>query len=112
MKIEREFDHSFKNGTYKQGELSLPFAVLQNWLGNPDAGTADGKTDAEWVLIIDGFEIVTIHNWKNGTAYLGPEGLELSQMTEWTVGGHRDNAVSALGEALDAAGITHTLKTL
>ena len=53
-----------------------------------DLSTSDGKTDVEWDIEFQDGTYLHIYNWKNGKNYLGDDGLEVDQITEWNVGGH------------------------
>ena len=53
-----------------------------------DLSISDGKTDVEWDIEFQDGTYLHIYNWKNGKNYLGDDGLETDQITEWNVGGH------------------------
>ena len=44
------------------------------------------KSDAEWVVRFKG-EILTIYNYKTGKNYLGEDGQETEDITDWHIGG-------------------------
>jgi hypothetical protein len=73
-------------GTFLLDNVRVSYHHLVNLFGKPDEG--DGyKTDAEWVLTFPGDIVATIYNWKDGTAYCGPAGTPVEQITDWHVGG-------------------------
>ena len=83
------------NGTSLQGYIEADYYDLVRLLGDPDPGY-DGKTQAEWAFeAYDehfGNVTVTVYDWKQGDAYLGPgNGTPPEDITVWNVGG-RDKA--------------------
>ena len=95
------------NFTSLQGYVTVSYEVLCALFGEPLEG--DGrKTDAEWHLISvpDGV-VATIYNWKNGRNYLGADGLNFQDITEWNIGGHSQLAAelvqNTIKEALEQA---------
>tara|TARA_B100002019_G_scaffold106111_1_gene91160 strand:+ start:3065 stop:3427 length:363 start_codon:yes stop_codon:yes gene_type:complete len=73
------------------GYLKCSYQELIDSFGDPmkiDLSTSDGKTDVEWEIEFQDGTYLHIYNWKNGKNYLGEEGLEVEDMTEWNVGGH------------------------
>lgn len=94
------------NGTslagYLQGSLLDVTALFGPPLGGDDV---DGyKTDAEWMLMIDGNEPLTIYNYKNGRNYNGEDGVEVEDMTEWHIGSKTVSTVWKLQRYIDEAG--------
>lgn len=78
------------NGTSLRGRFYMPYALLVELIGEPNA-TSDGyKTDVEWAFERDGV-VATIYNWKNGPNYTG--GGSIEDIDEWNVGGHNDQAM-------------------
>jgi hypothetical protein len=77
---------SCANGTHLVGYINCSYLTLRSLLGKP--GYADGyKVDAEWCLQFRDGTVATIYNWKNGKNYLGEEGLDVEDITEWHIGG-------------------------
>ena len=80
-------------GTSLLGYVNVSYATLVELFGDPFTGDdVDGyKTDAEWHVEIDkgnkdtGF--VAIYNYKDGKNYLGADGLNVADITDWHVGG-------------------------
>ena len=73
------------------GYIKCSYQELIDAFGEPlriDLSTSDGKTDVEWEIEFQDGTYLHIYNWKNGKNYLGEEGLEVEDMTEWNVGGH------------------------
>ena len=94
------------NGTslsgYLHGSLNEVVALFGEPLGGDDV---DGyKTDAEWMMVIDGKDPVTIYNYKNGKNYNGEDGLDVTEMDEWHIGSKTVSAVWKLQRYLDEAG--------
>ena len=68
------------NGTSLSGYLDISYGELVLMFGRPQGPTPDGKTTAEWLLIIDGHP-VSIYNYKPN--------VFKTQERDWHVGGHR-----------------------
>tara|TARA_Y100001963_G_scaffold135231_1_gene196642 strand:+ start:350 stop:739 length:390 start_codon:yes stop_codon:yes gene_type:complete len=92
-------------GTSLMGYLKdIDFYRLIEVFGRPH--DADGyKSDAGWDIEFDDGEVATIYNWKNGLNYVGAigkhHGMQLTDMTEWNVGGRDDKVVDRLMSMLD-----------
>jgi len=97
-------------GTQLVGYISVPYSKLTSKFGAPSEGDLH-KTDAEWVLGIDGI-VVTIYNYKDGKNYLGAKGKSLSVITRWHVGGKDKQGLVAIADALGVKPIANweTLK--
>jgi hypothetical protein len=79
------------NGTHLQGYLKSPYDDLLALFGDPMAG--DGyKVDAEWNVRFEDGTVATIYNYKTGRNYLGTDGLDVEDITDWNVGGHTKQA--------------------
>ena len=85
VKVNSPFTDS--NGTCLQGHLSATYQSLLLKFGEPSDSYDDYKSDAEWHLEFEDGTVATIYNWKDGKNYCGDEGLELSEITEWHIGG-------------------------
>ena len=44
--------------------------------------------------------VVSIYNWKNGKNYLGLEGLQVNEITDWNIGGFSPRAVEIVEDVL------------
>jgi hypothetical protein len=85
------------NGTCGQGFIETTFDELVAKFGKPmEEGFDVIKSDAEWHIQWDDGEIGTIYNWKNGRNYLGSDGLETWEITEWNIGGSSSAVVSRI----------------
>jgi hypothetical protein len=84
MKIEVEK----VKGTCLKGYLEAKFEDLCRVFGKPNHQPLGHKSDVEWIGEIDG-QVFTIYNYKDGTRYLGREGLPVHEITEWHIGGRR-----------------------
>jgi hypothetical protein len=92
------------NGTSLQGYIEADYYDLVRLFGNPDPGY-DDKTQAEWAFeVYDdtfGEVTVTIYDWKQGDAYLGPgNGRSPENIVVWNVGGHDKAALWAIESLL------------
>tara|TARA_B100001029_G_C14935879_1_gene380349 strand:+ start:239 stop:589 length:351 start_codon:yes stop_codon:yes gene_type:complete len=92
---------SSSNHTCYQGELKASFERLVNEFGPPTSGPDNYKVDAEWVIEFEGGYIATIYNWKDGKNYLGEDGLELDQITDWHIGGKSKRVVGWLDDLIN-----------
>lgn len=78
--------------TFLQDYIYIDYDKIVEKYGEPTFG--DGyKTDANWVIEWSDGKVGTIYNWKNGTNYLGENGLETHKIKEWNIGG-RDKTVA------------------
>jgi hypothetical protein len=91
---ECEERSSLITGTSLLGYIDVSYSTLVELFGDPFTGDdVDGyKTDAEWHVEInspDGDHVgfVSIYNYKDGKNYLGADGLNVSDMRDWHVGG-------------------------
>jgi hypothetical protein len=76
------------NGTSFQGYLTITYAELCQFLGDPHC---DGdKTTAEWCFITDKGVVFTIYDYKTGSTPLGDY--------DWHVGGGDQEALEAVRE--------------
>jgi hypothetical protein len=76
-------------GTHLFTEISTNYENLVNVLGEPNIDGDGYKTDAEWLIEING-KVLTIYNWKDGKNYCGDDGLELDEITDWHIGAKDD----------------------
>jgi hypothetical protein len=80
-------------GTGGLGYINTRYADLVRVFGEPDDGSGDGKTQAEWaVQFADGL-IATIYDWKEYDT-------EVEDVTEWAVGGREHRAIDRVRQAL------------
>ena len=94
------------SGTHLHGHLNRTYDQLVSVFGEPHfryiprAGAED-KIDIEWSFEFPDGRVFTVYNWKNGKAYLGHEGQDVEDITEWNVGAHGMSAYHSLKELLD-----------
>ena len=82
------------------GHLSCSFDRLVELFKEPLAG--DGReSDVMWQIILSNFHAISIYNYKNGKAYMNKDGLEVHNITIWTVGGFFDNDLTLLAEIIN-----------
>ena len=85
----------YVNGTCLQGSIKADYHNLEKLFGEPTIG--DGyKTDAEWEIEFEDGIVATIYNWKNGKNYNGENGIPITEITNWNVGGREQKAVDNL----------------
>lgn len=93
MKFSRVPAHA-NVGTGYRGILNANYYDLVQIFGEPEQGVF--KTDAEWVLYFEDGTLATIYNYKDGKNYLGADGLDVEDITEWHVGGFNQEAFHAV----------------
>lgn len=85
--------------TSLKGSITTTYAKLVKRYGEPHE--SDGyKSDAEWVIEWEDGVIGTIYNWKNGKNYLGDEGEEVENITDWNIGGYKEIVVKRISDDL------------
>lgn len=85
MKDYKEL-HAKRIGTSFRGYLLATYADVVRVFGEPTTMGDGYKVDVEWIVQTP-HDIATIYNYKDGTAYLGVNGLTTEQICEWHVGG-------------------------
>ena len=75
-----------RQGTSFKGYLIAKYSDLISTFGNPITNTDNYKTDVEWIINTT-YGIATIYNYKDGKSYLGNDGLDVTNIYEWHVGG-------------------------
>lgn len=76
-------------GTGLSGYVFCPYKKLVALLGEPNAEGDGYKTDAEWIVEMNG-KVLTIYNYKDGKNYNGRNGLATKNITEWHIGSKED----------------------
>lgn len=88
------------SGTSLIDYITATYEELVNTFGEPNSATDEYKTDAEWTIDTpDG--VATIYNYKNGHNYLGKDGMDVWDITEWHIGGHSPSIMEWILEALE-----------
>ena len=93
-------------GTHLHGHIKRTYDQLVSVFGEPHfryvprAGAED-KIDVEWAFEFPDGRVFTVYNWKNGKAYLGHEGEDVENITDWNVGAHQMSAYHTLRELLN-----------
>jgi len=97
-----------KRGTCYQATIVASHHDLVEVWGEPTKG--DGyKTEAEWVIRLHD-KVITIYNYKNSRSW-GAEHPEVTEVTEWHVGGHGADVVDRLlGMMVGRATLIHRSK--
>ena len=92
------------NMTCLQGEVNVTYSDLVKIFGKPHSQGDSYKSDAEWCFAFnhpnskceDGFVVATIYNYKDGKNYLGQNGIDVEDITNWHVGGHNKLALKLI----------------
>ena len=88
-------------GTSLQDYIEADYRTLVTLFGEPTS--SDGyKVDAEWIIQFTNGIIATIYNYKSGHNYLGAEGLGVTEITEWHVGGKTKQSFELVIEILNS----------
>ena len=103
----RNAENGELDGTSLQGEIDMSYEDMICIFGKPH-GDDDYKVDAEWSFVASFWEPdmtpddfmeeveFSLYNWKDGRNYCGSEGLPLSDITDWHIGGHNHKAVEVV----------------
>lgn len=75
-----------RNGTSFRGYLLASYYDIVSLYSKPINCINNGKIDAEWVFNTP-YGTATIYNYKDGKAYLGDEGIDVTKICEWHIGG-------------------------
>lgn len=87
-------------GSHLIGYVHTTYRKLVKAFGEPFEG--DGyKVDAEWRVKFEDDTYCTIYNYKDGKSYCGDEGLPVSQITDWHVGGNEEKCTQYIQDVLD-----------
>ena len=89
QKIKLISDSNLLIGTSLAGSIDTTYKKLVKLLGEPNTENDGYKTDAEWIIEING-KILTIYNYKDGKNYNEEEGLETEDITDWHIGAAED----------------------
>ena len=76
-------------GTSLVGKIETTYAQLVELFGEPTPSD-EYKSDAEWEIELEDGTVNTIYNWKNGRNYLGIDGLDVEDITDWHIGGFEE----------------------
>lgn len=89
-------------GSGFKGEIKTTYQNIVNKFGKPhfnEEDSGDNKVAREWVIDTpDG--IATIYNYKDAKNYLGEEGKNPEDITDWHIGGKNNEVVEHIKEAL------------
>ena len=98
-KVYRD-DNADIGGTHLVGEVETTHFNIVRIFGEPNPELGDSlKTDAEWTLMTPA-GVATLYNWKDGKNYLGDEGTETADITNWHIGGKSKDVVNYVVGAL------------
>jgi hypothetical protein len=75
------------NGTSLVDGIIATYEELVHTFGEPNSENDGYKTDAEWVIDTPS-GVATIYNYKSGHNYLGRDGLDVWDITDWHIGGN------------------------
>lgn len=73
--------------------LVADYNTICKYFGQPL--DSDGhKIDAQWIIRFANGDIATIYNYKNGKAYLGESGPDVSKNKVWHIDGSSEESIS------------------
>lgn len=87
-----------KAGSSLQGYFpeNTKYSDLVKVFGKPNRENFENyKVDTSWEGLVDGEEF-TIYNYKTGKNYNGESGLEIEDITDWHIGGFKEEIVFKL----------------
>ncbi len=99
LKITKVTDWKQIDGTSLQGYVNADYATLVRVFGEPEGSIDDYKSDCAWDVCINGV-VCTIYNYKDGRNYLGSQGLDKENITEWHVGGRSKQSAKMVEQAI------------
>lgn len=100
MNFQTHNDKSINTGgSSLVGEINVSFAKLTEKFGKP-TGSDGYKSDAKWEVEFENGVVATIYNWKNGKNYCGSSGIPRTKITNWHVGGFKQEALDLVEAAI------------
>jgi len=96
----KKAEGSAVNGTHLQGYIETTYARLVEVFGKPHFEGDGYKVDAEWVLETPA-GVATIYNYKDGKNYNGEDGTPTELITDWHIGGHKEDVVAHIIRAVE-----------
>lgn len=107
--MQRDVALNFKrsdniSGTCLKGYITTTYDNLLSKLPKPIDNFDDYKCDVEWGLEFPDGTKATIYNYKNGRNYLGDNGKDKEDITQWNIGGTSHKAVEYVSEILGVKG--------
>ena len=111
VKFKSRYSVIFKKATKfqtssLQGSIDISYSDLLRVFGKEHKRYEEEglKTDVAWdfEFIMDDSSVIyaNIYNWKDGVNYLGPEGKEVEEITDWHIGGNSNQAVQLINTAI------------
>lgn len=91
-----------------QGKITAFYSELVKVFGEPNAENDGYKTDAEWEVEFEDGTYATIYNWKDGKNYCGEDGLPISKITDWHIGGNVHAAYEHVRDTIEEHRISQT----
>jgi hypothetical protein len=79
------------DGSSLRGEVIATYKELTDLFGAPTSGDGN-KVEAHWAVKFSDGTVATVYNWKDGKSYLGEQGKEVKDITEWHIGGYGPSA--------------------
>lgn len=73
------------SGTGKVGSVLAHYDDIVTVYGKPFTRLPENKIDVQWIVETE-HGVATIHNYKDGIAYLGDKGKDVRVIKEWSVG--------------------------
>ena len=74
------------SGTSLVDCIDISYKELVDAFGEPNSDTDEYKVDAEWIIDTPA-GVATIYNYKTGHNYLGEDGDDVWDITDWHIGG-------------------------
>jgi hypothetical protein len=79
------------DGSSLRGEVIATYKELTDLFGSPTSGDGN-KVEAHWAVKFSDGTVATVYNWKDGKSYLGEQGKDVKDITEWHIGGYGPSA--------------------
>lgn len=92
-------------GTFRVGEVDISGQDLIDALGpphwTPDEGESS-KSQAMWAFKFRDGMVATVYDYKTGKSYLGEEGQDVQETTDWHIGGKDKGAAERVKSLIEA----------
>ena len=106
MKYKTHNDKQIGIGGHLIGSIDCSYDLLIKKFGQTSDCYDDFKSDAEWQIEFSDGVTCCIYNYKDGKNYLGDDGLETKDITDWHIGGTDRIAVDRLEAIINETTIT------
>ncbi len=90
-----------QSGTSFLGYVHSTYGQIVKTFGEPVNNGDEYKVDTEWIIDTP-YGVATIYNYKDGKAYLGEKGTDVTLISEWHIGGKNIKAYTYVKKTMEA----------